>query len=109
MPVTDLTHIRLDSLESAVKQMSDRVVALAEFMERLVVLEERNSFVATQVKEVKDGFKESIGELKAQHADLEKKYTALNEKVVRLVTLCSVASAVISAVAPLLLKKFVGL
>lgn len=100
---------RLDGLESAVRQMSDRLVAMAEFMERLVVLEERNSFVSTQVKEVKDGFKEAIGELKAQHTDLEKKYTALNEKVVRLVTLCSVASAVISAVAPLLLKKFVGL
>lgn len=65
--------------------------------------------VASQVKEVKDGFRESIGELKTQHADLEKKYTALNGKVVRLVTLCSVSTAVISAVAPMLLKKFAGL
>lgn len=109
MSLNDAIHIRLDSLETAVRLMSDRVVALADFMERLVVLEERNSFVASQVKEVKDGFRESIGELKVQHADLEKKYTALNEKVVRLVTLCSVSTAVISAVAPMLLKKFAGL
>ncbi|MGZ2409247.1 hypothetical protein, partial [Rhizobium ruizarguesonis] len=91
MALNDAIHTRLDSLETAVRLMSDRVVALADFMERLVVLEERNSFVVTQVKEVKDGFRESIGELKTQHADLEKKYTALNEKVVRLVTLCSVS------------------
>ncbi len=44
MPMNDAIHTRLDSLETAVRLMSDRVVALADFMERLVVLEERNSF-----------------------------------------------------------------
>ena len=108
MALSDTTHIRLEGLETAVRLMSERVVALAEFMERLVVLEERNSFVSNQVKEVKDAFKEGNSELKEAHKELEAKYTALNDKVVRLVTLCSVASAVISAVAPLLLKKFAG-
>jgi TPP-dependent indolepyruvate ferredoxin oxidoreductase alpha subunit len=107
--MNDALHTRLDSLETAVRLMSDRVVALADFMERLVVLEERNSFVASQVREVKDGFKEAIGEVKKEQSELSAKYTALNEKVLRLVTLCSVSTAVITTVAPMLLKKFAGL
>jgi hypothetical protein len=53
--MNDASHTWLDRLETAVCLMSERVVALADFMERLVMLEERNSFAASQVREVKDG------------------------------------------------------
>jgi hypothetical protein len=65
MSVNDAIHTRVDSLETAIRLISDCVVALADFMERLVVLKERNSFVVTLVQEVK----EAIGEFKKEQAD----------------------------------------
>ena len=108
MTYNDPTHARLDSLEVAVRSMSDRVVQLAGYMERLVVLEERNSFMSEQLKEVKEGVKQSIDDVKAQNAKLEEKFNSLNTQVVRLITIMSIASTAVGIIAPFVVRHYFG-
>lgn len=108
MSLNDPTHTRLDSLELAVRSMSDRVIQLAGYMERLVVLEERNGYMSEQLKEVREGFRESLNEVKAQNAKLNEKFNSLNTQVVRLVTLMSIASTAVGIIAPFVVRQFFG-
>lgn len=108
MSLSDPTHTRLDSLELAVRSMSDRVLQLAGFMERLVVLEERNGFMNEQMKENRDSFKEAIDSVRVQNTKLEEKFNSLNTQVIRLVTIMSFASTAIAVIAPFVIRHFFG-
>lgn len=95
--MSDPTTQRLDSLERSITLMSDRVGEVAKYMERLVVLEERNVY-----------FREALKEIKDQHKKLEVRIDDLNMKMVRVLTLFSVGSSVLAFGAPYILKALSG-
>ncbi|WP_156379694.1 hypothetical protein [Rhizobium sp. Leaf383] len=98
------TNFRLESVEKAVGQLTDRVGDIAKFMERLVTIEERNSFMTQKHDELKDSFKESVSMLTANQNALEAKVTALQEKMIRMLATFSVITGIGAVVAPYLLK-----
>lgn len=108
MSTSDPTHIRLDSLENAVKHMTDRVVELAKYMERLVVLEERNNYTSEQIKDIRESFKGHIVRVEAQNAALQKELTSLKEKMIRLVAVFSCGTTALAVLAPHLIKFVLG-
>ncbi|MBD9544237.1 hypothetical protein IB276_32860 [Ensifer sp. ENS04] len=98
------TNIRLENVERAVGQLSDRVGDIAKFMERLVSIEERNGFMIQKHDELKESFKESIATLTANQVATDQKVSALQEKMIRMMAIFSVIAAATSFVAPYLVK-----
>ena len=108
MTPSEPSNFRLDALERSITLMSDRVGEVAKYMERLVVLEERNVYMAEQVGSLKSEFKEAVRELKAQNEALEKKVNDLNEKMIKILTIFSLASAGLAIGAPYVIKALTG-
>jgi pheromone shutdown protein TraB len=102
------TNIRLENVERAVGQLTDRVGDIAKFMERLVSIEERNGFMTQKHEELKESFKESIAILTANHQALEKKVTALQEKMIRMLAIFSVITGIAAFVAPYIVKALMS-
>ena len=99
---------RLDTLERAIAQMSDQVGKVAEYMERLVKIEERNAFMIQQHKELKDSFKESVTSLNTRQIELEKTVRNLETRMVSFVATFSTISAIASILAPYVIRAVLG-
>lgn len=115
MSLSEPTSHRLDTLERSISIMSDRVGEVAKYMERLIVLEERNTYMADQLLSVKTDFKSAISDLKAQNTKIEADLKAqtdkleaqindLNNKMVKVLTIFSIGSSALAFLAPHLLK-----
>lgn len=115
MSLSEPTSHRLDTLERSISVMSDRVGEVAKYMERLIVLEERNTYMADQLLSVKTDFKSAISDLKAQNTKIEADLKAqtdkleaqindLNNKMVKVLTIFSIGSSALAFLAPHLLK-----
>jgi len=98
------TNIRLENVERAVGQLTDRVGDIAKFMERLVSIEERNGFMTEKHDELKETLKEAIAGLNQKNEATEAKIDALKEKMIRMAAFYSVAATVLGMAAPHLLK-----
>lgn len=105
--ITDpATHSRLENVERSVNQLSDRVGDIAKFMERLVTIEERNGFMTQKHEELKETLKESVGALGEKNKELEKKVTAIKERMIWMMAIYSVITSAAAVIAPHLLKAF---
>ena len=102
------TNFRLESVEKAVGQLTDRVGDIAKFMERLVSIEERNGFMTQKHDELKQALKESITTLTANQAALERKVLALQEKMIRMLAVFSVISGIAAVAAPYVVKALMA-
>ena len=106
--INDNTNHRLDTMERSIVALSEQVGNVAKFMERLVVIEERNGFMSEQYRELKDSFKESTAALAKKQEQLETTITNLKMEIVRIVTLFSVITAAVAIAAPYVLKALLG-
>ncbi len=105
---SDANTLRLETLEKAVGQLTDRVGEVVKYMERLVVIEERNSFMAEQHRELKQTLKESIDAMSTKHSELDKKVGELQEKMIRMMTVFSCVTGVAAVAAPYIFKAMAG-
>lgn len=104
----DNTNHRLDTMERSIVALSEQVGNVAKFMERLVVIEERNGFMSEQYRELKEAQKESTASLVTKQEKLETTVTNMKMEIVRIVTLFSVITAAVAIVAPYVLKALLG-
>lgn len=102
------TNIRLENVERAVGQLTDRVGDIAKFMERLVSIEERNGFMTQKHEELKVTLKDSIEALSTRHGELDKKVTALQEKMIRMMAIFSVITGIAAFAAPYIVKALMN-
>lgn len=98
------TNNRLENVERAVGQLTDRVGDIAKFMERLVSIEERNSFMTEKHEELKNSFKESVATLTASQIALDAKVTALQGQMIRMLAIFSVITGIAAIAAPYVIK-----
>ena len=101
MSLNDPTHSRLDSLEQSISRMSEQVGQVARYMERLVVLEERNGYMLEQHRELKETVNKRIDLL-------EGKVQKLSEKMLIVWAFATVATTAITLAAPHVLKAMTG-
>ena len=106
--MTDNTNHRLDNMERSIVMLSEQVGNVARFMERLVVIEERNGFMSEQYRELKDALKESTAALSKKQELLETSVTNLKMELVKIVSVFSVITAVVAIAAPYVLKALLG-
>jgi regulator of replication initiation timing len=98
------TNSRLENVERSVNTLSDRVGDIAKFMERLVTIEERNGFMTQKHDELKSTLKEAIAAFTEKNAELEKKVTAIKERMIGLMAVYSVITSIAAVAAPYILK-----
>lgn len=98
------TNIRLQNVERAVGTLTDRVGDIAKFMERLVTIEERNSFMTQKHDELKETLKEAVTALNTKVEESNTKITALKEQMIRWATGLAIVTAGASFFVPYLLK-----
>ncbi|WP_454287273.1 hypothetical protein [Rhizobium arsenicireducens] len=107
-PENTNTNLRLGSLEQAIAHNTDRVGEVVKYMERLVVIEERNGFMLEQHRELKATFKEAIQTMTNQQLALDNKVRELQEKMIRLMTTFSILTTTVAIGIPYILKILSG-
>ena len=98
------TNIRLENVERAVGQLTDRVGDIAKFMERLVSIEERNGFMTQKHEELKETLKEAVATLNKKNDETDTKITAIKERMIWMMAIYSILTSALAVVAPHLLK-----
>lgn len=105
---TDNTNLRLDNMERSIVALSEQVGNVAKFMERLVVIEERNGFMSEQYRELKEALKESTAALAKKQEMLEASVSNLKMEIVKIVTIFSVITGAVAMAAPYVVKAVLG-
>jgi len=101
-------HIRLDNMERTIIGLTEQVSRVASYMERLVVVEERNSTMAKVITDFRADMKEELKSVKDDYKELNGKYESLNARVIQLFAGIGVISVLFSMVGPMLIKTFLG-
>lgn len=108
MVTNDSTNVRLDTLERSVSEMSGRVGEVVKYMERLVIIEERNGFMVEQHRELKEMLKESISDLNKKNQTLDEKVGELSTNMVKMMAIFSAVTGLAAFAAPYVLKAVLG-
>ncbi|CCV12917.1 hypothetical protein [Mesorhizobium sp. STM 4661] len=114
-----ISPARFEAMERSIITMSDQVGRVASYMERLVLVEERNSTLAVSFREQREEtnrqletmsalFTKSVDKLVNKQEEADDKHEVLSTNVTRIMAVLGVVSTIITIIVPIVIANLIS-
>ncbi|MES0134524.1 hypothetical protein NKJ88_06110 [Mesorhizobium sp. M0016] len=114
-----ISPARFEAMERSITAMSDQVGRVASYMERLVLVEERNSTLAIsfreqreetnrQLESINNVFTKAMDKLSLDQKEDRDKHEKLSTNVTRIMAVLGVVSSIVMVIVPIFIVNLVN-